>query len=58
MTDTEFQCYCLGISNTISIMKQLLNDGDVGDCITFYNPKAGSEAIEYRADQLIGLLAK
>lgn len=56
MTDNEFMCYCLGISNTISIMKQLLDDGEDGESITFYNPNVGVEAIEFRADELVRLL--
>jgi hypothetical protein len=56
MTDEEFKAYCLGIENTISIMKQLLDQGEDGECITFYNPNAGLEAIEYRADELVQLL--
>lgn len=56
MTDGEFQAYCLGIENTISTMKQLLDQGEDGKSITFYNPNAGLEAIEYRADDLVQLL--
>ncbi len=56
MTDSEYQCYCLGISNTISIMKQLLDEGNDGMSITFYNPNVGDDAVEYRADDLLDVI--
>lgn len=56
MTNSEYQCYCLGISNTISIMKQLLDEGNDGMSIIFYNPNVGDDAVEYRADDLLDVI--
>lgn len=54
MTDNEFKAYCLGIENTISIMKQLLDASEHRDSITFYNPNVETTA-EFTADELVNL---
>jgi hypothetical protein len=55
MTENEFKAYCLGIENTISIMKQLLDMGEDGESITFYNPEV-EVTEEYRGDDIVKLL--
>lgn len=52
-TEKEFKAYCLGIENTISIMEQLLQSGNDGESITFYDWLAGTSATEYKSDDLI-----
>lgn len=56
MTDSEFKAYCLGIENTISIMKQLLDLGQE-DEITFYYPKT-EVTQEFRYDDIVKLMSK
>lgn len=38
--DTQRQVYLLGVENTLSVLKQILDEGVRRDSITFYYPKA------------------
>lgn len=38
--DTQRQAYLLGVENTLSVLKQILDEGVRRDSITFYYPKA------------------
>ena len=38
--DEQRQAYHLGVQNTLSVLKQLLDEGVRRDSITFYYPKA------------------
>ena len=55
MTEGEFKAYCLGVKNTISIMKQVLDNGEDDESITFYNPNIETTT-EYSADELVVIL--
>jgi len=53
MSESEFRAYELGIENTITIMKQVLDDGLNNDLlITFYNPDV-NDTVEFIEDELV-----
>lgn len=57
MTEDEYKAYCLGIENTISTMKQLLDMSEDKESITFYNPNAEMTQ-EYSVNDLVRLLTE
>lgn len=57
MTKEEFQIYKLGVENTISLMKQILDQGLDRESITFYHPNIDSEE-EFSSGEIVSLASE